>query len=396
MIALKKIAVFATHPIQYQAPWFRDLANDARFHVKVFYAEIPSPTEQGRGFNQPIKWDDELRGGYEDEVMQRYPFPFPAPNFFLPVVRGLKRHIDEFKPDVALVFGWNKLSLIQAVWSCRRARIPIIYRAESNDKRDRPAWLVALQRLIVRQASAALAIGNSNQNFLEKRGLSKRDIYLAPYFVDNHAFRSKALKLAPLREELRSHWGIPSGAFCLLFVGKFEPKKRLKDFLLALEEAQSKSPLVYGLIVGNGIEWEEATALVKERNIAVTFAGFLNQSRISEAYVAADALVLPSDYGETWGLVCNEAMASGIPAIVSDRVGCADDLVIDTVTGGVVPFNQPEALGRIMVQWATKKQDYETVKRRAGEHLSSGYCIRRASDMLYEAVEGIISKKSSK
>ena len=59
-----------------------------------------------------------------------------------------------------------------------------------------------------------------------------------------------------------------------------------------------------------------------------SFAGFLNQSEISQAYVAADCLVLPSDYGETWGLVVNEALASGLPCLVSQACGCAEDLSI--------------------------------------------------------------------
>jgi glycosyltransferase involved in cell wall biosynthesis len=60
---------------------------------------------------------------------------------------------------------------------------------------------------------------------------------------------------------------------------------------------------------------------------AASFAGFLNQSEITRAYVAADCLVLPSDATETWGLVINEAMASGLPCIVSEGCGCAEDLV---------------------------------------------------------------------
>jgi glycosyltransferase involved in cell wall biosynthesis len=57
-----------------------------------------------------------------------------------------------------------------------------------------------------------------------------------------------------------------------------------------------------------------------------SFAGFLNQKEISQAYVAADCLVLPSDYRETWGLVVNEALASGVPCLVSQACGCAEDL----------------------------------------------------------------------
>lgn len=75
------------------------------------------------------------------------------------------------------------------------------------------------------------------------------------------------------------------------------------------------------------------------------------------AYVAADVVVLPSDYGETWGLVINEAMATGLPAIVSNRVGCAGDLVVDGETGAVTPFGEPSAIAQKLVALA-KNPDY--------------------------------------
>ena len=77
----------------------------------------------------------------------------------------------------------------------------------------------------------------------------------------------------------------------------------------------------------------ECERLAREQGLAVMFAGFLNQSRLPDAYAAADLLVLPSDAGETWGLVVNEAMASGRPALVSRAAGCCRDLVVEGVTG---------------------------------------------------------------
>jgi len=79
-----------------------------------------------------------------------------------------------------------------------------------------------------------------------------------------------------------------------------------------------------------------------------SFVGFLNQTEIPAAYVAADALVLPSDSGETWGLVVNEAMACGIPTIVSARCGCAEDLPARIDTRLVFPFGDVEELARAM------------------------------------------------
>jgi glycosyltransferase involved in cell wall biosynthesis len=96
-----------------------------------------------------------------------------------------------------------------------------------------------------------------------------------------------------------------------------------------------------------------AKDLVAQKKLPVTFAGFLNQTEIVKAYLAADCLVLPSDYGETWGLVVNEAMACGLPAIVSDRVGCGPDLIIDGVTGYIFPFGDITALAGKLLECAS-------------------------------------------
>lgn len=107
------------------------------------------------------------------------------------------------------------------------------------------------------------------------------------------------------------------------------------------------------------------------------------------AYVAADVVVLPSDYGETWGLVINEAMATGLPAIVSNRVGCAGDLVVDGETGAVTPFGEPSAIAQKLVGLA-KNPDYRIALGRAARgHVGSHYTIALAVKALKEAVERV-------
>ena len=102
-------------------------------------------------------------------------------------------------------------------------------------------------------------------------------------------------------------------------------------------------------MVGDGPLRVACEALVREQNLPIRFAGFLNQSKITEAYVASDALALPSDGGETWGLVVNEAMACGRPCIVSDRVGCGPDLVIPQKTGSIFRLGDVTALANSML-----------------------------------------------
>ena len=112
-----------------------------------------------------------------------------------------------------------------------------------------------------------------------------------------------------------------------------------------------RAPLAL-LMVGDGELRAECEAYAREHNLPVTFAGFLNQSEMPKAYAVADCLVLPSDQGETWGMVVNEAMACGLPAIVSDRVGCHPDLIVPGVTGHTFRFGDTRELGAKMLAMA--------------------------------------------
>jgi glycosyltransferase involved in cell wall biosynthesis len=106
------------------------------------------------------------------------------------------------------------------------------------------------------------------------------------------------------------------------------------------------------VMIGSGELEEELRALGASERIAVHFAGFKNQSELPACYAAGDVLVLCSG-SETWGLVVNEAMACGLPVIVSDVVGCAPDLIDKGKTGFVFPVGDIDALANRLRQTAT-------------------------------------------
>jgi glycosyltransferase involved in cell wall biosynthesis len=131
------------------------------------------------------------------------------------------------------------------------------------------------------------------------------------------------------------------------------------------------------LIAGDGGLREELEGTVKARRLPVSFAGFLNQSEIPAAYAAADFLVLPSQ-SETWGLVVNEGMACGLPAIVSDRVGCAEDLVVPSSTGLLYRSGDASELGRRLVEMASNGEARSEMGRAACELVTHHYTVERA------------------
>ena len=353
--------------------------------------------------------------------------------------------------DAVIVNGWVVKSCLQALWACRRAGVPAILRCEACDLQPRAWWKTLLHRALLHQFSAFIAIGKANREFYLKRGVPAERIVDGFYCVENERFAGSCPRNAPARSAcvkgastdaaggrsaLRQKWGIPEGAVCFLFCGKFAAKKRPLDTLHALQRLQNagvpvspcesvndqanglqddgtadhcsrtpgrpdapthasshprsgselwpqdgrrtdapthghtnpRAPLAL-LMVGDGELRADCEAFAREHCLPVTFAGFLNQCEMPGAYAAADCLVLPSDHGETWGLVVNEAMACGLPAIVSDRVGCHPDLVIEGQTGHVFPCGDAAALAQVMRQSAADPERLATMGRSAQEHV---------------------------
>lgn len=378
-----RVALVATHPIQYHVPWFRALAVRAEVDLKVYFALLPDSAQQGIGFGIPFQWDIPMLEGYAWEALPNARATPALGTFFGSSTPGVLEALRRDRPDAAILTGWNALPLLQALWACERLRLPRIVRGESNAMRLRPAWVRAGHRMLLSRYGAALAIGKANRDFYVANGLDERSIFPALYFVDNARFAAAALSLQPERSRLRSAWSIPGESVCFLFAGKLEPKKRVLDLIAAVAAMRDDVARVHLLVVGTGEQQEEVAAAVARDRLPVTLAGFLNQSRISEAYAAADCLVLPSDYGETWGLVVNEAMASGLPAVVSDRVGCGPDLVDDGVTGAVFPFGDVGALVRVLRSLAADPARLKGMGQRARERIAA-YCVENA-------VEGTIA-----
>jgi glycosyltransferase involved in cell wall biosynthesis len=380
---MARLLVFTSHPIQYQVPWFRHIAE--RHTLQVVFSALPDAAEQAQGFGGRFAWDIDLKSGYDWSVAPSWRLPDRVPEFLRRPVHGLGALIRAFRPDAALVMGWHQVSLLQAQWAVRGAGVPLLLRSEAHNLVPRRPAVRRLHHWILDGSAAVLSIGERNRAYYRDYGYPESRIYAAPYFVDNRRFAAEAARLQPERAALRARWGIPADALCLLFAGKLEPKKRPLDLLNALGDAAAAGARVHGLIVGSGELSAAAEALATERQLPVTFAGFLNQSQIPEAYAAADALVLPSDYGETWGLVVNEGMISGLPAIVSERVGCAHDLVRDGETGAVVPFADVTALATQIGDWARDRVQVARLAQRAGQHVQA-YSIDTATAALDAAL----------
>lgn len=385
-----RLLVVASHPIQYHAPWFRALAAWPGLQPCVLFAERPDAQRQGQGFGVAFTWDVPVLEGYDwrDAPVRLRGKPWPA---FL--ARGIDRPaalLRELRPDAVLLTGWHVWPLVQMLVAARRAGIPVVMRGEANALRARPWHVRLVHRWLLAQCAAFLAIGKASRAFYEGYGVPRARLFDAPYFVDNARFAEQARQAEAQHAGLRERWAIAQDAVCFCYAGKLEPKKRILDLLEALRQAVPASPRrLHLLVVGTGELMDAARAFAAEHTLPVTFAGFLNQSEIPGAYAAADALVLPSDFGETWGLVVNEAMACGRAAVVSDRVGCAADLVLPGETGAVFPFGDCAALARALVDLAADPARLRAMGEAARAHVMRDYTVARSAEATVRAVRQV-------
>jgi glycosyltransferase involved in cell wall biosynthesis len=179
-------------------------------------------------------------------------------------------------------------------------------------------------------------VGQRNYEYLRHYGLPEDRLFFSPHCVDNDAFAAAASRGARPRDD--------AGAKSVLFAGKLVGRKRPVDLIRALALAAQAGCLTQAVFAGSGELEGELRREAAQAGVPTQFLGFQNQSRMPSVYAAADLLVLPSDHLETWGLVVNEAMACGTPAVVSDAVGCGPDLIEPGRTGAVFPLGDIPAL----------------------------------------------------
>jgi glycosyltransferase involved in cell wall biosynthesis len=334
---MKKLAVIITHPVQYYAPVFNKLSENRRINPKVFYTW---PQSQGQkydpGFKRVIEWDIPLLDGYDYEFVDNIA-PKPGSNHFNGIVNPeLNHRIEAWKPDALLVIGWSYRSHLQAMRHFK-SRIPVLFRGDSNLLDESHSLKTPLRRAalwwVYRHVDKALYVGEQNKRYFLKHGLKPSQLHFAPHAVDNARFADSTNgslhQVAEWRDKLR----IAAKDFVFLFAGKLESKKDPVALLQAFQAIGRRD--VHLVFVGNGV-LEDRLRSMAGNSRQIHFLPFQNQSLMPAVYRLGDVFVLPSKGpGETWGLAVNEAMASGRPVLVSDKVGCAVDLVAPGKNGYV-------------------------------------------------------------
>lgn len=410
---MKKLAIIITHPIQYYVPVFSLLAQQCKLKVFYTWGEDSIKAKYDPGFGKTIAWDLPLLEGYEYELLKNTSKD-PGSHHGKGIINPhIIKKIEEFSPNAILVYGYIYQSHFKAMRHFK-GKIPIWFRGDSTLLDEKFGFKSIIKKFYLKwvysHLDKAFYVGTKNKAYFKKFGLKEEQLIFAPHAIDNERFASnRKLEAKALRERLC----ITEDSVLILFAGKLERKKNPKLLLeafidLITERIEENRKLrivspkipetnyttnVHLLFVGNGVLEKtlkkkvsllNSNIYLKPRIInKVHFIDFQNQTQMPIIYQACDIFCLPSQGpGETWGLAVNEAMASAKAIIVSDKVGCAVDLVKTNINGYIFKSGDKRDLVEKMslIILSSKKQSFG----RQSSELIRNWNFKAIADTLIE------------
>ena len=351
-----RLAYLVSHPIQYQAPLLRRIAQEPGIDLTVFFgSDFSLKAYADRGFGGvDVKWDVPLVEGYKHEflpvIRDTATVSFTSP-INVGIFRRLRLGSDGEPFDILWIHGYASINALHGMLAANALGIPVLLRAESTlIDRSRSAFKLFTKKLFFNGlrglVDAVLPIGTLNAHYWAHYLGTDFPAFPMPYAVDNAYFRNRTLAAAESRSALRTELNLDPARPVILFASKLQKRKRCTDLLEAyLQLAPEAEPHPYLVIVGDGEERSslELRAAQTAAHASILFCGFRNQSELPRFFDLCTVFVLPSRH-EPWGLIVNEVMNAGRPVILSSDVGCQPDLVTDGVEGRVFPVGNVPAL----------------------------------------------------
>jgi glycosyltransferase involved in cell wall biosynthesis len=384
---MTRTAILVSHPIQHFSPWFREAAKDSNLLV-LYGSSQGAERYYDSDFSTEFQWDLPLIEGYQSVFMSRRRSR-DGTGFWDIDNPDVPKHLDNYAPDVVVLFGYSQRTMWRArSWAIRK-QVPILIVSDSAIKNQPLGMRRRMKDLIVRRfyesVSGALAIGDQNRAYHEYYGVPSQRIFEGVLPVDIEYLRGTTPNVTEVRDSIRRLHGIPQDAFVVSFFGKLIDRKCPVDLAssvsLALDKGASRCWLLF---VGDG---PRRNAVEQAAPLRSTFAGFVNQAAIGGYYACSDVLTVPSSY-DPHPLVVTEASAFGLPVVVSSRVGCTGpgDTARPGVNCRVFPVGDRSALADVIL--SLHESPTEMAKLHEGAlQVASSQSMSRAASLLKNAIE---------
>lgn len=356
-----RVAHLTAAPVHCHTPLYRRLAADPRLDFTAIVASNAGIRPTDVGYGHSVSWDVDLLEGYRSVFLRRaHRNPISGSTALalrdVDVVPRLVRG----RYDVLCLLGYNYVTYALAALTQRGLGRALGFREEQTLLHPRGRLKSAVKSVLLRalfSQGPAMYIGTRNREWFSHFGVPPERLFFTPYTVDNDQLQKARQELLGQSSELRAAFGIdPDAGPVVVTMMRLVPKKQ-PLFLLDAFRRVRKQARCSLLVVGSGPLEQAMRSMVRRESIPnVHFTGFLNRSEVTRAYACADVFTLASLWHETWGLVVNEAMNFALPVLVSDKVGCAVDLVEDGRNGFVASARDVDAFASRMLTLVCDEQ----------------------------------------
>jgi glycosyltransferase involved in cell wall biosynthesis len=339
-----RLAFVVSHPIQYYVPLYRKLASRTDIEIKVFFTwHDGSAPQHDPGFNQALSWDIPLTEGYEYELIRNHSADPGTHRFFGMRNPALFDQLMAWRPDAVHITGYAYASHLNMIRRLSSRNVPVLFRGDShllNERRRGPRWRLKqfFLRRIYKRIAAFLYVGKNNYDYYRAFGVPESRLFYCPHSIEVGRFSDPNESLEKEALQWRKELGIAGCDKVLLYAGKLEPKKQPVELMRVVAAVEIQDLVL--VMVGAGELETEVRTIAAEDPRKFRVLPFQNQSRMPLVYRVGDIFTLPSAYDETWGLAVNEANACGRRVLVSDKVGCAPDVVESKADGYIFPAHE--------------------------------------------------------
>lgn len=248
---------------------------------------------------------------------------------------SLLKYLDAENPDVLVICGYINIDAKMCLDWCTRNGKAAVLMSETT-KLDKKRYYIKekVKSFLISKFQSAICGGYLHRSYLHELGMPSDCIFEKYDVVDNEYFDERSKKIRATKLVPQGLLGLENEQPFILASNRFIPRKNIKRLLEAYSFFKTKYPHGWPLVLlGDGPQSDELKALVNNNKIPdVTFAGFRQIEELPEYYARASLFIHPAE-SEPWGLVVNEAMASGLPILASNRLGCSPNLVREGING---------------------------------------------------------------
>ena len=375
----KKKVIFIPNIITpYEIPLFNHIYKEGGFYFKVIALAETEKNREWQLAKEKIEFDwDILPGWHLFFQTKRREIP-------IHLNIGVLRKLLKYKPDTIITSGYDSLAYWVAFFYCKIFKKKyILWNGTTLLSAGRIKGLRGvLKKIIIRGADKCIAYGIKAKEYLEYFGADSKDIYIGTNTVDVNFFYERVLEYRNSKSFLEERKKFPK--IMLLYVGRLVKMKGVEQVLRALNTLNDSD--IGFMIVGSGPEEENLKKFCKENNLKnVYFEGFRQQNELSRYYALADVFILPT-FEDVWGLVVNEALASGLYVLCSKYAGAAYDL-INNENGMIFNPNNIDEIAELIKNTKNQIKLIKSKREKISSWAKNNLSIEKSGDAFISAIK---------